>query len=168
MSFLDMDNEFKSENDEKYLNPNVLYRYDRHSLYKEYIPQLKSFKYINKQLAKNIHAFIRKTGSINTDVKCLYARGMSAIIMNNVEDYYMLKYLLYLGANPNSTTSREGYTLANFIECHNDEIDYKAKLFALLIEYGIDIYLKDGDVGEDICHYLENKELLSKVIEYLN
>ncbi len=166
MSFLDM--EEKCESDEKYRNPDVLYRYDRHSSYKSEIKKIYTCKYINKQLAKNIDSFIKKNGSIDYDVKCLYARGKCPIIMNNIEDYYMVKYLLYLGANPNSTTSKEGYTLATFIS-DNDFVENNAEILALLIENGMDIYLEDGDEGKSIYYYLENDiELRNKVSKILN
>ncbi len=166
LSFLDMEEEFES--DDKYSNPEVLYRYDRHTLYKSEMKKINTYKYINKQLARNIDSFIKKNGSINYDVKCLYARGKCPIILNNIEDYYMVKYLLYLGANPNSTTSKEGYTLATFIS-DSKFVENNAEILALLIENGMNIHLEDGDVGESIYYYLENDdELRNKVLKILN
>jgi hypothetical protein len=88
--------------------------------------------------------------------------------MNNIEDYYMVKYLLYLGADPNSTTSKEGYTLATFIS-DSKFVSNNAEIIALLIENGMNIYLEDGDVGESIYYYLQNdNELRNKVLKILN
>jgi hypothetical protein len=166
MSFLDMEEEFES--DDKYRNSAVLYRYDRQTSYKSEIKKIYTCKYINKQLAKNIDSFIKKNGSIDFNVKCLYARGKCPIIMNNIEDYYMVKYLLYLGADPNSTTSKEGYTLATFIS-DSKFVSNNAEIIALLIENGMNIHLEDGDVGESIYYYLQNdNELCNKVLKILN
>jgi hypothetical protein len=165
MSFLDMTEEFES--DDKYSDSNVLYRYDRLKLYKPEIEKINKYKLINKQLAKNIDSFIKKNGSIDTDVKCLYARGKCPMILNNIEDYHMVKYLLYLGANPNATTSKECYTLATFIS-DSKFVENNAEILALLIVNGMNIYLEDGDEGQSICDYLENDiELCNKVLKIL-
>lgn len=166
MSYLDMKEDFES--DDKYRNPDVLYRYNRNTLYRPEIKKINTYQYINKQLAKNIDSFIKKNGSIDADVKCLYARGKCPIILNNIEDYHMVKYLLYLGANPNLTTSKEGYTLATFIS-DSKFVENNAEIFALLIENGMNIYLEDGDVAESIYYYLENDiDLRNKVFKILN
>jgi hypothetical protein len=165
MSFLDMTEEFES--DDKYIDNDVLYRYDRLKLYKPEIEKINEYKLINKKLAKNIDSFIKKNGSIDADVKCLYARGKCSMILNNIEDYHMVKYLLYLGANPNSKTSKEGYTLANFIG-DSKFVENNAEILALLIVNGMNIYLEDGDVGESIYYYLENDiDLRNKVLKFL-
>ncbi len=166
MSFLDMEDEFES--DDKYQNPDVLYRYDRHTLYKSEIEKLNEYKLINKRLAKNIDLFIKKNGSVDSYVKYLYGRGECPLIMNNVEDYHMLKYLFYLGANPNSISDKEGYTLASFIY-DEQYVPNNAEIFALLIENGMDIYLQDGDIGWNIVYHLENDiTLCNKVLKKLN
>lgn len=165
MSFLDMDEEFES--DEKYAD-GVVYRYNRHMLYKQEIEKLNEYKLINKRLAKNIDLFIKKNGSVNAWVKYLYANGYCPLIMNNIEDYHMLKYLFYIGADPNSVSDRDAYTLVSLINKPQYIPNY-AELYALIIENGMDIYLKDGDVGENIIINLENDiTLREKVLKILN
>jgi hypothetical protein len=88
--------------------------------------------------------------------------------MNNLNNYVIVKYLLYLGANPNCITTKEGYIMTCFIINSDLNINQQAKTIALLIEYGLNIYLADGDVGESTLFHLENNfELRELVLQEL-
>jgi hypothetical protein len=118
--------------------------------------------------AKDIDNFIKAHNSIEYDIPCIRARGKASILLNNFKNYTIVNYLLYLGANPNCTTSKsEGYTIANFIMWSDLDINQKARLIALLIDYGMNIYLQDGDVGENTLFYLQEPELQEKVLNIL-
>ena len=125
---------------------------------------------ISIEKAKEIDTFIKEhDDDIDFYVRCQFARGKCTILMNNIRDYDIFKYLLFLGANPNQTTSREGYTMATFVEKYYDEdIDQKANMYVLLIKYGMDIHLSDGDSGESLNSYLtQDPVLLQKVLDKL-
>lgn len=118
--------------------------------------------------AKDIDAFIKAHNNIDYDIPCNRARGKCSILLNNYTNYTIVQYLLYLGANPNCITSKsEGYTIANFIIWSDLDINQKARLIALLIDYGMDIYLQDGDTGENTLFYLQELELQEKVLNIL-
>lgn len=118
--------------------------------------------------AKDIDSFIKTHNNIDYDIPCVRARGKCSILLNNFNNYGIAQYLLYLGANPNCTTSKEEYTITCFIMNSELSINQKAKILALLIEYNLDIYLEDGDIGESAFFHLEtNFELQEKVLNSL-
>lgn len=120
-------------------------------------------------LAKDFDYFSKIHNNIDHYITCHRARGRCSILLNNYYNYYIVQYLLYLGANPNCTTSKEGYPITCFIMNSDLNINQKAKTIALLIEYGFNIYLQDGDVGESTFFYLENNlELRVLVLLELN
>lgn len=120
-------------------------------------------------LAKDFDYFSKKHNNIDHYITCHRARGRCSILLNNYYNYYIVQYLLYLGANPNCTTSKEGYPITCFIMNSDLNINQKAKTIALLIEYGFNIYLQDGDVGESTFFSLENNlELRVLVLLELN
>jgi hypothetical protein len=123
---------------------------------------------ISIEKARLIDSFIKSHNDIDYDVPCTFARGKCSILLNLWVKPNLIKYLLYLGANPNCTTSKDGYTIVNMIMRDYDDIDEKANLFALLIEYNMDINLADYDVGESMNSYFQQNPILyQKVLSIL-
>lgn len=119
-------------------------------------------------LAKDFDYFSKIHNNIDHYITCHRARGRCSILLNNYYNYSIVQYLLYLGANPNCTTSKEGYPMTCFIMNSDLNINQQAKTIGLLIEYGLNIYLADGDVGESTLFHLENNfELRELVLQEL-
>ncbi len=120
--------------------------------------------------AKKIDTFIKEhDNDIDYYIPSYFGNGKATLLLNYHCDYNMVKYLLYLGANPNCTTTRDNYHIANMINIHCNDIDQKALMFALLINYGMDINLSDYDVGESLSSYLlQNQVLRQKVFQILD
>ena len=119
-------------------------------------------------LAQDIDSFSKIHNDINHYIPCNRARGKCSILLNNYNNYAIVKYLLYLGAVPNCTTSKEGYTMTCFIMNSDLNINQQAKTISLLIGYGLNIYLEDEDIGESTLFHLENNfELRELVLQEL-
>jgi hypothetical protein len=120
--------------------------------------------------AKEIDTFIKEhDNDIDSYIPAYFGNGEATLLLNYYREYNMVKYLLYLGANPNYTTTTSNYHIAIMINVHYDDIDEKAQLFALLINYGMDIDLTDYDVGQSLATFLEEDHVLrQKVLQILN
>lgn len=126
---------------------------------------------ISIQEAKFVDNFIKNhDNNIDSYIRCRRVRGTCTLLMNCFKDYDMMTYLLFLGANPNYTTSKDDYHIPDFVMMSSYEIDIdtQAKIFVLLIDYGFDIYLQNGDTGCSMNSILqENPELYQKVLDKL-